>query len=678
MPAPELEGATMPQKLAFATDNESNINYLMLTSDMPIGYYVQDREASFNGIFERLSAQGTNFTIGETIYSDSIEGRYFTGVLKGDSFVRSWYFIRGNRSIYFLQQNLSKEPITDDYFIKTLKFLPIKPAKLVADTLANYAFKRFGKFKVIEDDESVNFIEKTTSIMVQNPYSAGTYLAEFNQLTPYFNVLNLDSFYTNYSQALVGWSDSLISETTITVDGKPGREIWVYSGLNKSKSRHRFWIDNTDFVTVYAFCADEEYGTAPQEAFFSSFKRLPNSPVFDIYASKAEKLLNNLSNEDTSLQKAAFRALDYYEFDSTEAPLLHIAVQKPWPDDTIVQGIRGQLIDYIEILGRNESIPVLAALYQDQTVPNDLRNQALLAIQELGDSGITTFCNLFIANPPDSVAYYHAYFSPFFDSLSFAATQFERLLPLMDDKILDAGVLDLADRLMTKDSATYYPLVYAALPTLTANAIAEANMEVDSINAEYYYSASLTQLFVVLGHFAGYPVIDPFTTILMNDSLSEYIVADAIKLRLKSKLAVPQKALARCFSDNYSRFHTVGACYQTGNEKLIPKFYKTAEGIAQTMFMEYFNYSDEYPDKVKTIGTIEVDGETYYALQAEFEWDENFNYFGVCGPINKKNPLAALKTAKCNSDWESTQTDWKAQAKLITATLQEEGWPWED
>ena len=678
MSSPELDGAKVPQKMAFAADVDAGINYMILTSDMPLGYFIEDKSESFRSVFERIGQQGSDFSEPITINKDGIEGRYFTGLLQGMYYVRSWYFIRGNRAYFFLVQNSTTEPLADDYFIESLEFTPLKPAVLVPDTVGNYALTHFGKFS-ITNDEAYLFIAKTTNVIAQNPFSGGSYLTELAELEPYFNVLSLDTFYSNYVDGLVGWSDSLISDNPITVNGKPGREVWIYSITNQSTSRGRFWIDNNNLISIHAYCADEENGSAVQETFFNSFSRLPNSPTFDIFASKAVMLLEDIGSTDTNVQKAAFRALDYYEFDTTEVPLLHAAVQKTWPDDNSVNGIRGQLIDHIEYFELASSIPVLTSLYNDEALPTKLRNHALLALRALGDSGITAYAELFLNTPPDSTQYYYQYFSPFYDSLPFAATQFERMLPLINDKTLGAGVLSLADRLMTKDSAAYYPMVYAAMPTLTANAIAEATMERDSANAEtYYYSATLSQLSEVLGHFAGYPVIDPFTTILMDESIDEYTVSDAIKLRLKSKLNVPKEALARCFKDIYSRYPTLEACYQTGNEKLIPKEYKSAEGVAHAMFTEYFGYDDEYPDKIKTVGTLDIDGQTYYALQAEYEWDDSFNYFGVCGPIDKKNPLAALKGAKCNSDWDDTQTDWKTQAQLLIETLAEDGWPWEE
>jgi hypothetical protein len=678
MSSPELEGAKVPQKIAFAADIDAGINYMILTSDMPLGYFIEDKNESFRSVFERIVQQGSDFSEVTTIFKDGIEGRYFTGLLQGKYFVRSWYFIRGNRAYYFLVQNSNTAPLTDDYFIESLSFIPLKPAVLVPDTVDNYALTHFGKFN-ITNDEAYLFISKTTNILAQNPFSGGSYLTELAELEPYFNVLSLDTFYANFVDGLVGWSDSLISDVPVEMNGKPGREVLIYSLTNQSTSRGRFWIDNNNLISIHAYCADEENGSEVQETFFNSFTRLPNAPTFDIFASKAVMLLEDVGSTDTTIQIAAFRALDYYEFDSTEVPLLHAAVQKSWPDDRDENGIRGQLIDHIEYFEMASSIPVLTSIYLDKALPTKLRNHALLAIPALGDSGIVAYTELFLTTPPDSAQYYYQYFSPFYDSLPFAATQFERMLPLINDKTLGAGVLAVADRLMTKDSATYYPMVYAAMPTLTANAITEATMERDSANAEtYYFSATLSQLIEVLGHFAGYPVIDPFTTILMDESIDEYTVSDAIKLRLKSKLKVPKEALERCFKDIYSRYPTLESCYQTGNEKLIPKEYKSAEGVAHAMFTEYFGYDDEYPDKVKTVGTLDINGQTYYALQAEYTWDGSFNYFGVCGPIDKKYPLAALKDAKCNSEWDDTQSDWKTQAQLLIETLAEDGWPWEE
>jgi hypothetical protein len=677
VPTPQLEGAKTQQKLAIATDAAAGINYILLTSDMPLGYFVEDKEVAFNDVLQRLSGQGSDFSEALTIYEEGIEGRYFTGLLKNITYVRGWYFIRGNRSFMFLQQGPNKEPIGDDFFIESLQFLPIKAATLVPDTLSNYALKRFGKFKVSHED-GYAYVAKSTNLMAQNPNSCGSYLAELAELSPYFNVLSLDTFYSNYTNALVGWTDSLITDEAITVDGKPGREAWIYSNSNKSTSRLRFWIDNSNLVSIYAFCSAEEHRSATQEAFFTSFKRLPNAPLFDIYASKAERLLDNLASSDTATQKAALRALDFYEFDSTEVGLLHSAAQKNWPDDTTTAGTRGQLINHIEVLGRSESIPALSAIYMDETVPNTLRNHALAAIQSLGDSAILAYNELFLSNPPNSTGYYYQYFAPYFDSLPFAASQFERMLPLLQDEDLSAGVLDVADRLMTKDSAQYYPLVFDAMPKLTANAVAEATMQRDSSLSGSYYSASLYQYLALLNHFPNYAVISPFTTVLMDTINDSYTIASAIGLRLKSNLAVPKASLDHCFNDKYSRYQTMKNCYETGNEKLIPKAYKTAEGIAHTLFAEFFGYDEEYPDAVKTIGTLVVDGKTYYALQAEYEWDDSFNYFGVCGPIDKKNPLAALINAKCDSAWDETSKDWKAQAELLIATLEENGWPWEE
>jgi len=297
----------------------------------------------------------------------------------------------------------------------------------------------------------------------------------------------------------------------------------------------------------------------------------------------------------------------------------------------------------------------------------------------LGDSAFLAYNELFLGNPPDSAGYYYQYFAPYFDSLPFAASQFERMLPLLEDKTLRAGVLDVADRLMTKDSAQYYPLVFDAMPKLTANAVAEATTERDSAKGDmYYYSASLYQYLALLSHFPKHAVIDPFTTILMDTIIDSYTIASAIGLRLKSNLEVPKASLAHCFNDKYSRYQILKSCFITGNEKLIPKAYKSAEGVAHTLFAEFFGYDEEYPDAVKTIGTLVVAGKTYYALQAEYAWDDSFNYFGVCGPIDKKNPFAALTNAKCDSAWDETSQDWKAQAEALISTLEENGWPWEE
>ncbi len=369
----EGEEVTFNIQMYISTDLVNQVNYIMAYHDFPLGYFLEDKETGFQETLEEIRQLHKVISKPDTIFHQGFEGRKIEFLIEDKFYCELRFYIRGNRVYKQIKQYLRKSSVRteSDLFFESLHFSPFNHPDFIDLNPENESFslKVFEEYKEVYepvlDDQS--YIDDVHTIYSVNPNSGGVFSLEYGKLGKYFNVLNVDTFYTNYLQAVKMWSDSVISNDSTSIDGVYGREVVLFNPYNENYSRIKFWIDGKYTYHMAGALGKEELYNSASNMFFSS---ISNPSGIDslgfIYSSKSTELLNNLNSDDSLEFAMAKGALSYYEFEKSDIKSLVKRIQLPHDDDTLYSGIRTQLISSIAYLDPNEMYKSFPAVYLNE------------------------------------------------------------------------------------------------------------------------------------------------------------------------------------------------------------------------------------------------------------------------------------------------------------------------
>jgi len=684
-----LEEANVVFHLIMSLDLPTMTNYLIGYNDMPLGYYIEDVNESFTGLIDELAGKAEVLSVIDTIWLDGVEGREIEMMLANKYYTVCRIFIRGNRVYKILKQNLKEGErafANEDDFFSSFSFAPYqKPdMQLFEPKGENFSFLQFSESRIEIDsvDDFEGYIKDNTMCFSTNSNSGGVYLFEYFKLSEFFKIEHIDTFYNDYiNNALLGWTDSLVSVDSVFMDGVYGKEILLENTLTKGLSRCRLWIDGDNGYLTYGYLSRDELFSDETNSFFESFKKVENKEIeFDIYASKTDKIILGLNSLDSIIYLEALGALTYYDFTVADLPFLHKEIKKSFSDDSLLIGVRSKLIESIGEVSDESSLDELILIYKNENTPNQIKTIVLECLIDFKEQkGIPTFMDLFLNNPPTDMEYQWKIFSVFRDSLKLAYEHFDKLLAMETNNTYRNSLLSLAITLVNSDSLPYVELIELNFDKLTAEAFKDLEKYKEDIlskDEEYFYSPEIYNYLSLMSLVKGRALSDKFTNEIINMENNTALLANAVAVRIKNDLSISKKINKTLLESLDTRFILINAYNDAGKLIEVPKKYLIKSELAKIYLRDFIFEEDySYPEGIKLLGEINYNDTIVYVYSFVVDYEgEKETYMGMSGGFLSESTTLDLKSLKAYTDWNLIDKEWRKQAELMLSDYKEFGY----
>ncbi|UII24913.1 TraB/GumN family protein [Fulvivirga maritima] len=669
-------------KMYLASDTRNMSNYLIAYNDYPLGYFLEDPHELFKNFEEEYKQMGTLLSKPDSISLQNYKGMQYRVSYDNKYYIIARIYIRGNRVYKVIQQNLNagENNLTENDFLSSFSFTPLKEDSLIhfSPEGESFSFQFFPEWKADKDSTiDYNTYSKTTdTYFLKSPNTGGAYYMEYNELSEYFKINHVDTFYTRLADNLLSWNDSLVQQKSITIDGLPGTEIVVLDKNTGIKKRERIWLDENHLFFAVSFTSDDQMFSPTNNQFFESYSNPNRNHDFDMYSSKTHAILESLASTDSVTYKKALGALNYYEFTTEDLPAIYQAIEKTYAPDSISDEIKSSLIQEIGILADSSSIEFLLTYYKNESATDVIKTNILSQLQNFDNYSTEEYLTLLTENPPhtlDNDSW--KILNPLTDSLALTKHYFAEILPLLDYEDYRYELLSTA--LTMVNDSVYKDFITSQTPALLKYAFDDLNdyisrMEADTSENFYAYDGTVNQYLLLLNKVSAPQLTDDITTKLLKHQKEGWMRTNSITARIYNHLPYDKKEVDNLMESMNTRYAVMQSFKKSGQESKIPKKYKKADTFARTCLYEYLSYEGEIPDEIKILGTINIDNSTVYVFSCKYEDYEN-SYLALSGFYTEENPLD-FKGNQSYSTWETVEDDWQKQAKEYIQDLRDYGY----
>lgn len=665
-----------------ASDTVNDHIYLVRQNDYPRGYYLADKQSFFESIKTDYAGHGEILRGPSVIHKGGLEGRSF--LLKmNDFYMQMHVFLRGNRVYLLMRQGteMPKDDADKDGFFDSISFLPFKtPEPYTFAPAGQYFSVKLPAGPLIKHDtvERTSYITSSSTASATNPNSGGYYYMEYSQISPYYRIPSVDSLYSKLIKRLVTYTDTLLKTGPITIDGKPAREFLTREKEGGDSVRRIILINNGHIYYLASRVSGGELHSEASRAYYSSLHVLPGAPEADISSLKGAKIKEALASKDSSVYQDAVGALTYYDFDKTELPVIYDLLKQQYPDDTTAN-IRSKLIDKLGELNDSGTGEWLQQYYASLDGRDDLRAD-ILAILPKADKtkGYGRYLDLLTKGKPLELEYKYNMFSVLTDSLGFAAANFNRILPLVDEPGYRPNILRVAAQLSTDDDhPQYLQLIRANSDKLFAHATEDLNTFVakpDSVSSTA--DMGIYQYLQLMKALKSGPLTDKFTSKLITDKPKSYYYDDAVIARIEARLPVTALSMKPLLDSLGTRYEILKALYDNKRLSLAPPQYTQTSAVAKTCVYNYLtgetddDDNDQSPQNIALLGSVVAQSGTFYAFKFTLSGtDDAKTQIAIWGPYKPGTPFA-YKGYQSYTEWTELKTNWQQQArKLIPGLL---------
>ncbi len=660
----------------------SGFNYIMAYNDLPNGYYIEDKSESFKHIYNDFLTKGTILSVPDTIWLDGIEGRSYEVMLRDKYHTICKVFIRGNRVYKMIRQNLNEgsKSLIDDGFFASFSFNPYQKTnfeKLKAED-ESFQTQKFSNFRT--DIDSVmdysSFLLKGTTLYTSNPNSGGLYCVQYYNVTPYYRIHDLDSFYTFYIPLFETYKDSVLSIDTVDVDGISGRDLIIKDIINNSFFRYRVWLDNNRLYALIAYVDKDELYSETASHFFNSFQKLKEHKTFDIYASKSSEIIENLSSEDSIDFISARGALGYYNFMAEDLSLLDDACLLKYGDDSLFSGVKCQIVEIIASLSQNKNPERLKKIYLHEHSNDIVKTQILSTLIDWkDDNGLKLYYELLSEHPPVKDVYAYKILSAFSDSLSLANDNIQLLTKLFEMEDYKVQVLRICSSLYNSDSSIYQHSVMNVLPQLTEFVNSDFEIYFQNLNRSknaYNYSALIYQYLVFFRNTEKLNYSNLCLKLLDSKYVPDYLKSAAITNCIINETKIPSKVLNENLRKPDICFDILKTWQYKDLWEKVPARYSSKKAVASLHLSKYLSLEEYVPDKTTFAGTILSNDSLIYVFVLKYNYDgESYEYLGMSGRFSEEKEFDFLSIKSFASWDELSKEDKKNWRKKAEDTLRD-------
>ncbi|MFD2823777.1 TraB/GumN family protein [Lacinutrix iliipiscaria] len=685
-----LEGVTEMTVLNMysSQDMVNKDNYIVRYNDFPLGYRLEDLEASFKSIENSFLATSEILSEPKVIYKDGYEGRQYELLIKEVSHGICKLFFRGNRTYMLLSHKLEKGKKTDpnNHFFESFKFEDFIDEDIEEHSTEDFSFKtlKSNMYNIDEDDYTDSYFVKSNDYYSRNNNSGDMYAFGYSKLKPYFKIDTLQKFFETNKENLLSYNETATHEKTVFINEVEAFEFIAISDNDSIKTKHVMWLDNDYFFLASAYTNNENINSALTQEILYSYRNKNKNKTLDYYASKTDEILNDLKSNDSLVFKNAIGAFEYYEFDDSDLKKLYQATQSDYASAENKTLVLSTIISEFNLINDEETLPFVEKLYQQTDVNDDAKRDILTLIPQLeNENRLEIFKALFFNNPPKKEANYnYSLFSPFRDSTDFAIKNYKDFISLKDISNYKTQVLSISAHILQSDHSKKEE-VLSHFNKLTDSALVDLKSFQDMLSSEEDYDyAQHNLMYNYLNYLKSVPesshidFIDNFTEPIVTSDAKRWLIFEAAQTRIKHHLPIKKETKSSLLDSLDTRFSMIKSYHQVNKLNEVPNNYITQKAFSKLSLEQYLSDSDEYPTETKLIGELKVKSQLYHVYSLNYTYEnpeDNESYLAVVEPSYKVTQQNEYKAYPVITDWDLLEEDWKAQAeRLILKPLESE------
>lgn len=447
-----------------ATDKETGIFYLMQHNLMPVGTTVNDEALLLKNSFQNMTAKwNAPDKKGQAIQYAGLDGLSGTFDIKKEKVILR-EFLRGNR-LYVLiiggPKNENFEAIANRFFnsfnLKDYQQVDLENYTLPAIEIT-MAFpkstKIYKSFEADTDGEYPRIDEWTFESM--DSLSGNNYSINVYEFPRYYEVTDKNTFYNHYRSILAnGEGVNSMVDTTFR-----GDDAWYFtytSDTNKGFTHSLVFFEGYRLFEVNLY-APTGKNDAKAWAYFDSFKPFKDYQKDYFVSDRSEILLNNLQSKDTTVQLAAKKGMDRYEFSTKNLSIIYQILESDYPFDTLHEKTIHELM-FQELLYTNDetTLPFVKKLFTKRAREVTTQVDILEVLAKLKDKTAYDLYFELISNfsQKEFDGYnYNRLIAPLRDTLVMTANYYPQILRWRENEALRYYAYNLVFNFLQKDILT--------------------------------------------------------------------------------------------------------------------------------------------------------------------------------------------------------------------------------
>ncbi|CAN5529401.1 hypothetical protein BH10BAC2_BH10BAC2_08740 [soil metagenome] len=627
------EAGMINRQINISTDQQTGAYLLFGFNEAAPGYYIPSDSATFEEIKASQKDKFAEITIDTNYTKNNRKVMEFGGIMAtAPLMMKAYYEFRGNRwyALVAIYDPAKPAPSVERFFKSfTILDYPATAWKqyTAEDNLfITWAPAKFGFEATPEDGEDTTYkYESFDTARADNfaivPADFGNYYWQVSDSALWETIVKSDMRY----------NDSLLSKEAVTNGEAKGVEIFVQREGAGNVTRKRMLLNGNKVYTLLTVQPAAEIHNSNNNKFFEDFRFSKTASSENLFISKATNLLTDLNNSDSAVHEAAREAFSIAPFTKEELPLLHQALLKQYPWDTVrYQKINTSIQNEIINL---EDISSYDFAKRNYLQVSDEHKKILLEIMaSFPTKEHFDEIKTFLLKAPPKIEWGYGFINDLKDTAQLTAGIFPDLLPLLKDTVLAASILEIARPLLDSNliSATL-------LNPYQADIMQFAQKQYRIIKADpENYDYTNYSLIHILGKFNN----DAANLELQKWSLLKdyYLQLDVLDMLLANKQAINPQVLQTLAADKANRTAMYEKLKKYKKESLFPKKYLTQKDFAESYVYTVAADEDE-PSELTylTQKVISFKGvqSRFFFYKVTYGEDDNTGYMLACaGPFN--------------------------------------------
>jgi hypothetical protein len=620
-------------KIKMAIASEQPVLAYVFYNEFPTGYMIFDDSLYLTTVTEQIMSRfGRQPDLLEDIRVNGFPGKHFMAS-EDDNFIEGKIILRINRAYIVVALFPKKNKKDADRFFASFKLNPYQKPNWVSFKSEKHSFTADFLEKPVEKTEEYEGGD-LYSYYSKDQQSGLNYSVSISEYSPYDKFESDSAVLASIVHAYTLQGDSIVEETDIRIDNRPGKELILVRGQNHFRMRVRTFTHGKFGYTMLALLAPSEVKSETANKFFGSF-HFTGKPEGDLLSDKSDVILRDIASSDTTVWYKAMEALSNYEFKESHSEKIQTLIKKPFSDDYKEESRRRYLLFALGKIKTETSLKFIPEVFAALKGHPLLKVEALDVLSLLNsEKGDDILISLLQRHEPsmDQGSHYTSLFSTYRIDSARQKNFLMKSLPLLKKQAYRNGVYALLSEMLEQKRATIGEFtLYRA--QFSADLESQYKQLLKDSSAQYLYS---------LAAILGYTTLTKADIEVLNkiaaSEINNYLAIQAAATLLRQNQKVQQKDLKRLASDRNLRSSMLNTFQGYELEKYFPSEYYRQDSIATADLYSYV--ADEYfePSSIKIVHQEEVEQNGILNLfyVAKFtDPEEGTEYLGVCGPYQK-------------------------------------------
>lgn len=671
--------SSIRRQLNIVADPSSGAYLFFGVNEATKGYYIENDSTNLLSIRQSQSSKFSELTIDTTYIVSGRRVLELGGMMsEAPLMMKACYESRGNRWYALVAMyNPNKPHPVVNHFFESFRILDYPPSlwresETPDKVFTTWAPAPFEYNKVLSqyDADTVYSYECYDSIRANN------YIVANGKFSKYYWQLSDSIFWKKIIKDVVGYEDSLISQKIISNGDAKGYELLIGQQGAGNLKRKRMLLNNGELYSISTLQPLSDIYSGDNNRLFEEFRFGDYHSSEQLFISKAEVLIKDLSSRDSTVHTEAKYGLRNAPFSVKELPLLHDAMLKDYDEPDNQYNNTNKLIQ--EAVIRLADSTSLDFAKENYTAATDKNKMLLLGIMASfpSDKTYRHISELLIkqkpATPPD-----YTFNNAFSDSAQLAATVFPDLLPLLRDSLWMPSLLKLANKLSDSNLISIQLLepYHQHIFKLAQKQYNKLKKDVDAYDN---YNYTLIDILEKINNTASNQMLQKWSTLKGN-----FVQFNAATALLRNKQTLNPLTIKDLAQHKYTRTELYDTLIAYKKQALYPKQFLNQKSFAES-YAFTAGADDDEPTGITYITqkTIRFKGRDsrffFFKITYGEEGDEYYS-LACAGPfnLNTADISAGQAMGDLYYDDDFDSTDLSGQMDALIKQM-EEWYEWKD